>query len=307
MPMQPTESQWSGPSQLDTCLACGGMGCSLCAGQAPRATAPCLACGDQGCSLCHQGREPRSAPQPRPSEGSSRGSEAKPELGPLDLESGEVRQERLSVKCTQLRHSSDRIAADEDGGPHEAEDMCALVSLLEAAQFDDPLGLPEPPLVTNCDQDRVASRKQSSAMVVPVTNTGAATAGAQASRPAPRARREDAPQKIQITGVTGSSAMFVNGSYALQPEQHDNRPAWQKADNPDTWLVHIDNKWLVTTALHKSSGEGTAWLSSTSHSYSPLSVCGWNVLGDDGACAFQATVRVRESPAEALKLREQHF
>ncbi len=107
---------------------------------------------------------------------------------------------------------------------------------------------------------------------------------------------QGAPQQVIISGASGDSAEFVNGSFLCVDELYNGRALYQKVGDPNAWLRYLKvSTWAVSDTADKVANNNICYAHSVNGGMAfATGESLWNVLVD-GDLVEQKAVRV--SPA----------
>ena len=108
---------------------------------------------------------------------------------------------------------------------------------------------------------------------------------------------QGAPQQVIISGASGNSAAFVNGSFlCVVDELYNGRALYQKVGDPNAWLRYLkDSTWAVSSTAAKVANNNNCCAHSVNMGMAfATGESLWEVLVD-GNWVEQKAVRV--SPA----------
>ena len=108
---------------------------------------------------------------------------------------------------------------------------------------------------------------------------------------------QGAPQQVIISGASGNSAEFVNGSFlCVVDELYNGRALYQKVGDPNAWLLYLKRStWAVSDTANKVANNNVSYAYSVNMGMAFATGESLWVVCVDGNSVEQKAVRV--SPA----------
>ena len=107
---------------------------------------------------------------------------------------------------------------------------------------------------------------------------------------------QGAPQQVIISGASGNSAAFVNGSFLCVDELYNERALYQKVGDPNAWLRYLKKStWAVSDTESKVANNNKCYAYSVNMGMAFATGESLWVVRVDGKWVEQKAVRV--SPA----------
>ena len=111
---------------------------------------------------------------------------------------------------------------------------------------------------------------------------------------------------LEISGVNGSRAALLNGSYVLVDDIHNGKPLFKKEGNEVWLLFHKDKKWCFTDTESKNANDCAGYCWGKESVDNPVRVVQWYVLDENKEHQVLPSIKLKGPLGKDLRQLEFH-